>query len=34
MKIREIHKGDYTISTDKDKLDILEIHKFLSKETD
>ena len=34
MTIIETHKNDYTISTDKDKLDIKSIHKFLSKETD
>ncbi|CAL2101501.1 GNAT family N-acetyltransferase [Tenacibaculum sp. 190130A14a] len=34
MKIREVHRNDYTISTDKDRLDILSIHKFLSNETD
>jgi GNAT superfamily N-acetyltransferase len=34
MKIREAHRNDYTISTDKDKLDILSIHKFLANETD
>ncbi len=34
MKIREAHRNDYTISTDKDKLDILSIHQFLSNETD
>ncbi|CAM4400237.1 GNAT family N-acetyltransferase [Zobellia nedashkovskayae] len=34
MEIVETHRNDYTISTDKDKLDILSIYKFLSKETD
>ena len=34
MKIREAHRDDYTISTDKDKLDILSIHKLLAHETD
>ncbi|QWX84605.1 GNAT family N-acetyltransferase [Cellulophaga sp. HaHaR_3_176] len=34
MEIRETHKNEYTISTDKDKLDILCIHKFLANETD
>jgi len=34
LKIRESHRTDYTISTDKDKLDIATIHKFLSNETD
>ena len=34
MKIKEAHRDDYTISTDKDKLDILSIHKFLANETD
>ncbi|MBU3027260.1 GNAT family N-acetyltransferase [Zobellia galactanivorans] len=34
MEIVETHKKEYTISTDKDKLDILCIHKFLSNETD
>ncbi len=34
MKSRETHKNDYTISTDKDKLDILSIHQFLANETD
>ena len=34
MKIRETHRSGYTISTDKGKLDILGIHKFLAKETD
>ena len=34
LKIRETHRNDYTISTDKDKLDILSIHKFLANETD
>lgn len=31
---REIHKNEYTISTDKKKLDIDSIHKFLANETD
>ena len=34
MEIVETHKKGYTISTDKDKLDILSIYKFLSNETD
>ncbi len=34
MKIIEAHRNDYTISTDKDKLDILSIHKFLANEAD
>ncbi|MDO6518545.1 GNAT family N-acetyltransferase [Zobellia uliginosa] len=34
MEIRETHKNGYTISTDKDKLDISCIHKFLSNEAD
>jgi len=34
MTIREAHRNHFTISTDKDKLDILSIHKFLAEETD
>ncbi|MEP3382250.1 MAG: GNAT family N-acetyltransferase, partial [Maribacter dokdonensis] len=34
MKIREVHKNDFTISTDKNKLDVESIHKFLANETD
>ena len=34
MEIREKHRNEYTISTDKDKLDILSIHRFLANETD
>ncbi|TJY35968.1 GNAT family N-acetyltransferase [Pontimicrobium aquaticum] len=34
MEIRESHKSEYTISTDKNKLDISGIHEFLSNETD
>ncbi|MDO6758718.1 GNAT family N-acetyltransferase [Tamlana sp. 2_MG-2023] len=34
MEIREIHRDEYTISTDKNKLDVLSIHNFLAKETD
>ncbi|WP_077401586.1 GNAT family N-acetyltransferase [Cellulophaga omnivescoria] len=34
MKIIESYRDDYTISTNKDKLDILGIHKFLANETD
>jgi GNAT superfamily N-acetyltransferase len=34
LKIRETHKNEYTISTDKKKLDIDSIHKFLANETD
>lgn len=34
MEIIETHKNDYTISTDKDRLDIASIHNFLANETD
>ena len=34
MEIRETHRNGYTISTDKNKLDIDSIHKFLANETD
>ncbi|SNR13989.1 GNAT family N-acetyltransferase [Tenacibaculum jejuense] len=34
MKTREAHRDDYTISTDKSKLNILSIHQFLANETD
>ncbi len=34
MEIKEIHKNEYTISTDKNKLDISSIHEFLSNEAD
>ncbi len=34
MKNIETSRKDYSISTDKDKLDILSIHKFLANETD
>jgi len=34
LEIRETYRDDYTISTDKDRLDILSIHKFLANETD
>ncbi|WP_261975542.1 hypothetical protein [Olleya sp. ITB9] len=34
LKIRETHRNDYTISTDKDKLDVFSIHKFLTNKTD
>jgi len=34
LKIIETHKNGYTISTDKNKLDINSIHKFLANETD
>ena len=34
MEIREAHRNNYTISTDKEKLDILSTHKFLSNEAD
>jgi GNAT superfamily N-acetyltransferase len=34
LKIKEVYRGDYTLSTDKTKLDISKIHSFLSKETD
>ena len=34
LKIIEAYRNDYTISTDKNKLDILSIHKFLKNETD
>ena len=30
MKIKETHKNGYTISTDKNRLDITSIHQFLS----
>lgn len=31
MEIIEMHFGDYTITTDKSKMDIVSIHQFLSK---
>ncbi len=34
MKITESYRDNYTISTDRNKLDIPSIHKFLSNETD
>ncbi|MBU2913646.1 GNAT family N-acetyltransferase [Reichenbachiella agariperforans] len=34
LEIIETHKNEYTISTDKDKLDISSIHRFLANETD
>lgn len=34
MKIRESHRDDYIISTDKNRLDISGIHQFLANETD
>lgn len=34
LEIRETHRNDYTISTDKNRLDIMSIHKFLANETD
>ncbi|QXP58980.1 GNAT family N-acetyltransferase [Olleya sp. HaHaR_3_96] len=34
MEIIETHKNDYTISTDKDRLDIASMHNFLANETD
>ncbi|WP_299781678.1 GNAT family N-acetyltransferase [uncultured Formosa sp.] len=34
LKVIEVHKNEYTISTDIEKLDISSIHEFLSKETD
>jgi N-acetylglutamate synthase-like GNAT family acetyltransferase len=34
MKIREVYKNEYCISTDQNKLDIPSIHKFLANETD
>ncbi|WP_167342071.1 GNAT family N-acetyltransferase [Nonlabens sp. SY33080] len=34
MTHREAHKDNFTISTDKSKLDLISIHEFLSKETD
>ena len=34
LKSIETHRNGYTISTDKNKLDVLSIHKFLSNETD
>ena len=30
----EVSKGNYSISTDKSKLDVLSIHRFLANETD
>lgn len=34
MKVIEVYKNEYCISTDKEKLDIQSIHKFLANETD
>ncbi|PQJ17295.1 GNAT family N-acetyltransferase [Nonlabens tegetincola] len=34
MTHREAHKDNFTISTDKSKLDLMSIHEFLSKATD
>lgn len=34
MKVKETHREDFTISTDKRKLDIPSIHSFLANETD
>lgn len=34
MKIKETYRDNYTISTDKERLDVLSIHEFLAKETD
>ncbi|TXF88843.1 GNAT family N-acetyltransferase [Neolewinella aurantiaca] len=34
MTIIEVHKNDYTISTDREKLDIGSIHQFLANEAD
>ncbi len=34
MEIKETYRNKYTISTDKNKLDLLSIHKFLANETD
>ena len=34
MKNIETHKNEYTISTDKEKLDVLSIHNFLANQTD
>ncbi|MFD0992409.1 GNAT family N-acetyltransferase [Tenacibaculum geojense] len=34
MKNIENHRNDFTISTDKNKLDIKRIHQFLANETD
>lgn len=34
METREARRGDYTISTDKEKLDISSIHEFLANEAD
>ncbi|ALM19812.1 GNAT family acetyltransferase [Nonlabens sp. MIC269] len=34
MTHREAQKDNFTISTDKSKLDLISIHEFLSKETD
>jgi GNAT superfamily N-acetyltransferase len=31
--VSDIHKGEYTISTDKERLDLDVIHKFLSEES-
>jgi GNAT superfamily N-acetyltransferase len=30
LKIKETHKNGYTISTDKNKLDVISIYQFLS----
>ncbi len=34
LKTLETQRNEFVISTDKDKLDVLSIHKFLSNETD
>lgn len=34
MEIIEVHNNEYTISTDKNKLDVAAIHTFLANETD
>jgi len=34
VNVIETHRGAYTISTDKHKLDIASIHQFLANETD
>ncbi len=34
LKIKETHKNGYTISTDKNRLDVTSIHQFLSNKTE
>lgn len=34
MKVREAHRNNYTISTDRNKLDLLSIHAYLANESD